>query len=61
LKPADPKGTGGRAAGTKGGNQPALTKPAEKGRKAEPEPATKSLLLPKMKKVIKRRATVVAG
>jgi hypothetical protein len=58
-KPADPEGTGGRAAGTKRGNQPAPTKPAEKRRKAEP--ATKSLLPPKMKKVIKRRATIVAG
>jgi hypothetical protein len=50
-KPADPKGTGGRAAGTKRGNQPAPTEPAEKRKKAEP--ATKSLLPPKTKKVIK--------
>jgi hypothetical protein len=58
-KPADPEGTGGRAAGTKRGNQPAPTEPAEKRKKAEP--MAKSLLLPKMKKVIKRRATAVAG
>jgi hypothetical protein len=30
LKPADPEGTGSRAAGTKRGNQPAPTEPAEK-------------------------------
>jgi hypothetical protein len=58
-KPADPEGTGGRAASTKRGNQPTPTEPAEKQRKVEP--ATKSLLLPKMKKVIERRATTVAG
>jgi hypothetical protein len=57
-KPADPEGTRGRAAGTKRGNQPAPTKLAEKRRKVEP--ATKSLFLPKVKKVIKRRATAVA-
>jgi hypothetical protein len=59
LKPADPEGTGSRAAGTKRGNQLAPTEPAEKRKKVEP--ATKNLLLPKMKKVIKRRATMVAG
>jgi hypothetical protein len=58
-KPADPEGTGGWAAGTKRGNQPAPTEPAEKRKKAEP--ATKSLLPPKMKKVTKWRATTVAG
>jgi hypothetical protein len=58
-KPDDPEGAGSQAAGAKRGNQPAPPEPAEKRRKAEP--ATKSLLLPKMKKVIKRRATAVAG
>jgi hypothetical protein len=58
-KLADPEGTGGRAAGTKRGNHPAPTEPAEKRKKAEP--ATRSLLPPKMKKVTKRRATTVAG
>jgi hypothetical protein len=58
-KPADPEGTGSRVAGAKRGNQPAPTEPAEKRKKAEP--ATKSLLLPKMKKLVKRRATAVAG
>jgi hypothetical protein len=58
-KPADPEGAGGRTAGAKRGSQPALTEPAEKGRK--PEPATKNPLHPKMKRVTKRRATTVAG
>jgi hypothetical protein len=58
-KPADPEGTGSRVAGVKRGNQPAPTEPTEKRKKAEP--AAKSLLLPKMKKVIKQRATAVAG
>jgi hypothetical protein len=58
-KPADPEGAGSRAAGAKRGNQPAPTELAEKRKKAEP--AAKSLLLPKMKKVVKRRATAVAG
>jgi hypothetical protein len=58
-KSADPEGTGSRAASTKRGNQPVPTEPAEKRKKAEP--AGKSLLLPKMKKVIKQRATAVAG
>jgi hypothetical protein len=58
-KPADLEGVGSRAAGAKRGNQPAPTKPAEKRKKAEL--VAKSLLLPKMKKVVKRRATAVAG
>jgi hypothetical protein len=59
LKPADPEGTGGRSAGARRRSQPAPTEPAEKRRK--PEPATKSQVHPKMKKVTKRRATTVAG
>jgi hypothetical protein len=59
TKPADPEGTGGRSAGAKRRSQPAPTEPAEKQRK--PEPATRSQLQPKMKKVTKRRATTVAG
>jgi hypothetical protein len=58
-RPADPEGTGSRAAGTKRGNQPAPTEPA--GKRKTAELVVKSLLLPKMKKVIKRRATAVAG
>jgi hypothetical protein len=58
-KPADPEGAGSKAAGANRGNQPAPTKPAEKRKKAEP--MVKSLLLPKMKKVTKWRATAVAG
>jgi hypothetical protein len=58
-KPADLEGIGSRAAGTKRGNQPAPTEPAEKRRKVKP--ATKSLFPPKTKKVIKRRATTLAG
>jgi hypothetical protein len=51
-KPADLEGTGGRSAGAKRGGQPAPTETAEKRRR--PEPATKNLLHPKMKKVTKR-------
>jgi hypothetical protein len=58
-KPDDPEEAGSRVAGAKRGSQPALTEPAEKRKKAEP--AAKSLLPPRMKKVVKRRATVVAG
>jgi hypothetical protein len=58
-KPANPEGTRGRTAGVKRGSQPAPTETAEKRRK--PEPATKNLLHPKMKRVTKRRATTVAG
>jgi hypothetical protein len=59
AKPADPEGAGSRVAGAKRGSQPAPTEPAEKRKKAEP--AAKSLLPPRTKKVIKRRATAVAG
>jgi hypothetical protein len=58
-KPDDPKGAGSRVAGTKRGIQPAPAEPAAKRKKAEP--AAKSLLPPRIKKVIKRRATAVAG
>jgi hypothetical protein len=58
-EPADHEGTGGGSAGIKRRGQPAPTEPAEKRRR--PEPAMKSLLHPKMKKVTKRRATTVAG
>jgi hypothetical protein len=58
-KPANLEGTEGRAAGIKRGYQPAPTEQAEKRRKTEP--ATKSLLHPKTKKVTKRRATTIAG
>jgi hypothetical protein len=58
-KLADPERAGSRAAGTKRGNQPAPTEPTEKQKKAEP--MAKSLLLPKMKKVVKQRATTMAG
>jgi hypothetical protein len=59
LEPADHEGTGGGSASAKRRGQPAPTEPAEKHR--NPEPATKSLLRPQMKKVTKRRATAVAG
>jgi hypothetical protein len=59
LKPDDPTGAGSRVTGTKRGIQPAPAEPAEKRKKAEP--AAKSLLPPRIKKVIKRRATEVAG
>jgi hypothetical protein len=58
-KPDDPEGVGSRALGTKRRIQPAPVEPAEKRKKAEP--AAKSLLPPRIKKVIKRRATAVAG
>jgi hypothetical protein len=58
-KPDDPEGAGSRATGAKRGIQPASAEPAEKRKKAEP--AAKSLLPPRIKKVIKRRATAVAG
>jgi hypothetical protein len=51
-KPDDPEGAGSRATGAKRGIQPALAKPAEKRKKAES--AAKSLLPPRIKKVIKR-------
>jgi hypothetical protein len=52
LEPADHEEAGGRPAGAKRGAQPAPYEPAEKRRK--PEPATKDLHRPKMKKVTKR-------
>jgi hypothetical protein len=58
-RPDDPEGAGSRATGAKRGIQPAPTEPAEKRKKAEP--AAKSLLPPRTKKVNKRRATAVAG
>jgi hypothetical protein len=56
---ADHEGTRSGSAGTKRRGQPTPTKPAEKH--GRPEPATKNLLHPKMKKVTKWRATAVAG
>jgi hypothetical protein len=58
LKPDDPEGAGSRATGAKRRIQSAPVEPAEKRKKAEP--AAKSLLPPRIKKVIKRRATAVA-
>jgi hypothetical protein len=57
-KPDDPEGAESRATGSKRGIQPASTEPTEKQKKAEP--AVKSLLPPRTKKVIKRRATAIA-
>jgi hypothetical protein len=57
-KPDDPEGAGSRAPSAKRRIQPALVEPAEKRKKAEP--AAKNLLPPRIKKVIKRRATAVA-
>jgi hypothetical protein len=51
-KPDDPEGAGSRATGAKRGIQPAPAEPAEKRKKAEL--AAKSLLPPRIKKVIKR-------
>jgi hypothetical protein len=51
-KPDDPEGARSRALGAKRGIQPAPAEPAEKRKKAEP--AAKSLLPPRTKKVIKR-------
>jgi hypothetical protein len=59
LKPADLEGVGSKAASAKRGYQPAATEPAEKRKKMEP--TMKSLLPPKVKKVVKRWATEVAG
>jgi hypothetical protein len=59
LKPDDPEGARSQATGAKRGIQPAPAEPAEKRKKAEP--TVKSLLPPRIKKVIKRRATAVAG
>jgi hypothetical protein len=58
-KPGDPEGAGSRAPGAKRKTQPDPVEPAEKRMKAEP--AVKSLLPPRIKKVIKRRTTAIAG
>jgi hypothetical protein len=58
LRPDDPEGAGNRASGAKKGIQLAPIEPTEKRKKAEP--VAKSLLPPRTK-VIKRRATAVAG
>jgi hypothetical protein len=58
-KPDDPEEAESWATGAKRGIQPALAEPAEKRKKVEP--AAKGLLPPRIKKVIKRRATAVAG
>jgi hypothetical protein len=58
-KPDDPEGAGSQAPGAKRRIQLAPVEPAEKRKKVEP--AAKSLLPPRIKKVIKRRATAVAG
>jgi hypothetical protein len=52
-------GAGSRVTGAKRGIQLAPAEPAEKRKKAEP--AAKDPLPPRIKKVIKRRATAVAG
>jgi hypothetical protein len=54
-----PEGAGSGAAAAKKRNQLAPTEPARKRKKTEP--TAKSLLPPKVKRVVKRRATVVAG
>jgi hypothetical protein len=59
LEPADPARSEGMPAGAKRRNQLASAEPAEKRKK--PEPAMRSRLRPKMKKVTKRRATTIAG
>jgi hypothetical protein len=58
-KPDDPEGAGSQATGAKRGIQPAAAEPGEKQKKAEL--AAKGLLPPRIKKVIKRRATTVVG
>jgi hypothetical protein len=58
-EPVDREDAGGEPAGTKRRAQTAPNEPAEKRRK--PELAAKDLHHPKMKKVIKRRATAVVG
>jgi hypothetical protein len=58
-EPAVHEETGGGPAGTKRRAQPAPGELAEK--RGRPEPATKDLRCPKMKKVVKRRAAAVAG
>jgi hypothetical protein len=59
TKPAAPEGTGSGAAAAKRRSQPASPEPAVKRTKMES--AAKSLLPPKGKRVVKRRATAVAG
>jgi hypothetical protein len=59
MKLATPKGTGSGASAAKQRNQPASPAPAVKRKKMEP--AAKSLLPPKGKRVVKRQATAVAG
>jgi hypothetical protein len=59
TKPAAPEGTGSGASAAKRRNQPAPPEPAVKRKKMEP--AAKSLLPPKGKRVVKRQATAVAG
>jgi hypothetical protein len=59
MKPATPEGTGGGASAAKRKSQPAPAEPAVKRKKTEP--AAKSLLPPKGKRVVKRQATAVAG
>jgi hypothetical protein len=58
-KPGDLEGAGSRAPSAKRRIQPAPVEPAEKRKRVEP--AVKSLLPPRIKKVIKLRATAVAG
>jgi hypothetical protein len=58
-KPDDPEGARSWASSAKRRIQPAPVEPAEKRKKAES--AAKNLLPPRTKKVIKRRATTVAG
>jgi hypothetical protein len=57
-EPADHEKAGSEPAGAKRRALPAPDEPAEKRRR--PEPATKDLRRPKVKKVTKRRATAVA-
>jgi hypothetical protein len=59
MKPAASEGTGSGVAAAKRRSQPAPPEPAMKRKKAEL--AEKSLLPPKGKRVVKRRATAVAG
>jgi hypothetical protein len=58
-EPADPEGARDDPTGIKRKAQPASSEPAEKRRR--PELAARDLRRPKMKKVAKRRAIVVAG
>jgi hypothetical protein len=58
-KPAAPVGAGSGEAAAKRRNPLASLEPAQKRKRVEP--AAKGLLPPKVKKVVKRRATAVAG